>query len=152
HASAATTVTMNNLVRICFDLRDEWERSMRSTSPRAVRRRYGGRKTDVRRYVFVYSGPEPPSGGVRRPPFAVMAPHCTQFDGATFTVTVPSPFSAPSSYTCAGQRLTQSSATSRGTVRSMRMWFGWSSRVLFPERKTDESLSKVSLPSAAGYD
>jgi hypothetical protein len=27
------------------------------------------------RYVSVYSGPEPPSGGVNRPPFAVMAPH-----------------------------------------------------------------------------
>jgi hypothetical protein len=26
-------------------------------------------------YVSVYSGPEPPSGGVNRPPFAVMAPH-----------------------------------------------------------------------------
>ena len=31
------------------------------------------------------------------------------------------------------------------------MWFGASSRVLFPLRKTEESLSKVSLPSAAGY-
>ena len=27
------------------------------------------------------------------------------------------------------------------------MWLGWSSRVLFPEAKTDESLSKVSVPS-----
>ena len=33
----------------------------------------------------MYSGPEPPSGGVKRPPFAVMAPHCTQLDGATLT-------------------------------------------------------------------
>ena len=32
------------------------------------------------------------------------------------------------------------------------MWFGASSRVLLPLRKTDESLSKVSFPSAAGYD
>ncbi len=32
------------------------------------------------------------------------------------------------------------------------MWFGWSSRVLFPDRKTDESLSKVSFPSGDGYD
>ena len=31
------------------------------------------------------------------------------------------------------------------------MWFGASSRVLFPLRKTDESLSKVSFPSGAGY-
>ena len=37
----------------------------------------------------MYSGPEPPSGGVRRPPFAVIAPHCTQFDGLSRTVTVP---------------------------------------------------------------
>ena len=35
---------------------------------------------------------------------------------------------------------------------STRMWLGWSSRVLFPEAKTDESLSKVSLPSGAGYE
>ena len=48
-------------------------------------------------YVCVYSGPEPPSGGVKRPPFAVMAPHCTQLDGATLTVTVPSPPSVPTS-------------------------------------------------------
>src|SRR5215218_11123570 len=39
--------------------------------------------------VSVYTGPEPPSGGVRRPPFAVIAPHWTQFDGATSTSTVP---------------------------------------------------------------
>src|SRR3954470_19023127 len=102
------------------------------------------------RYVFVYSGPAPPSGGVRRPPLAVIAPHWRQFDGATFTVTVPSPSSPPSSYTWAGQRLTHICATSRGTCRAMRMWFGWSSRVLFPDRKTDESLSKTSFPSAVG--
>jgi len=42
------------------------------------------------RQVSVYSGPEPPSGGVSRPPFAVIAPHCTQFDGASSTVTSPS--------------------------------------------------------------
>ena len=33
--------------------------------------------------MSVYSGPQPPSGGVRRPPLAVMAPHWTQFDGVT---------------------------------------------------------------------
>ena len=38
----------------------------------------------------------------------------------------------------------------RGTLRWIRMWFGWSSRVRLPERKTDESLSNVSLPSGAG--
>jgi hypothetical protein len=32
-----------------------------------------------RRYVFWYSGPSPPSGVVNRPPFAVIAPHWTQF-------------------------------------------------------------------------
>ena len=42
-------------------------------------------------YVSVYSGPLPPSGGVRRPPLAVIAPHWTQFEGASFTSTVPSP-------------------------------------------------------------
>src|SRR6266487_4590260 len=36
-------------------------------------------------YVSVYSGPEPPSGGVRRPPLAVIAPHWTQLDGVTPT-------------------------------------------------------------------
>ena len=40
--------------------------------------------------VSVYSGPEPPSGGVRRPPLALIAPHCTQFDGVTSTSTMPS--------------------------------------------------------------
>ena len=40
-----------------------------------------------------------------------------------------------------------SAATSRGTRVSMRMWLGWSSRVLLPDAKTEESLSKVSLPS-----
>ncbi len=37
----------------------------------------------------MYSGPEPPSGGVSRPPFAVIAPHWTQFDGVISTVTMP---------------------------------------------------------------
>src|SRR5690349_13197280 len=45
--------------------------------------------------VVVYSGPEPPSGGVRRPPLAVMAPHWTQFDAATSTVTRPSSPAGP---------------------------------------------------------
>ncbi len=48
-------------------------------------------------YVSVYSGPLPPSGGVSRPPLAVMAPHWTQFDGASFTSTVPSPSASPTS-------------------------------------------------------
>ena len=41
-------------------------------------------------HVSVYSGPLPPSGTVSRPPFAVIAPHCTQFDGVTDTSTRPS--------------------------------------------------------------
>src|SRR6266487_7045872 len=100
-------------------------------------------------YVRVYSGPLPPSGGVSRPPFAVIAPHCTQLDGVTWTRTLPAS-SAPISYTWAGHIRTHSSATSRGTRVSIRRWFGWSSRVLFPEAKTDESLSKVSFPSGTG--
>ena len=39
--------------------------------------------------VTVYSGPLPPSGGVSLPPLAVIAPHWTQLDGFTLTVTVP---------------------------------------------------------------
>src|SRR5262249_37670777 len=53
-------------------------------------------------HVSEYSGPEPPSGGVSRPPFALIAPHCTQFEGVTSTVTNPSPTSRPTSYTFAG--------------------------------------------------
>ena len=34
-----------------------------------------------------------------------------------------------------------------GTLRSTRMWLGWSSRVLLPDANTDESRSKVSTPS-----
>src|SRR5579884_1382721 len=122
---------------------------MRGQSPRAVRRAYDVGKTDVSQ-VFVYSGPDPPSGGVRRPPFAVIAPHWTQLEGATCTVTVPSSASGPSSYTCAGHICAHRRATSRGTRRSSRMWFGWSSRVLLPEAKTEDSLSKVSVPSGFG--
>ena len=32
-------------------------------------------QSPTRIYVSVYSGPAPPSGGVSRPPFAVIAPH-----------------------------------------------------------------------------
>src|SRR6266566_8887466 len=94
--------------------------------------------------VSVYSGPEPPSGGVRRPPFAVMAPHWTQFDGVTCTTP------STTSYTCAGQSISHIRPTSVGTSVCTRMWLGWSSRVLFPDAKTDESLSNVSLPSGLG--
>ena len=45
--------------------------------------------------VCQYSGPEPPSGGVRRPPLAEIAPHCTQFDAAISTSTRPSSPRAP---------------------------------------------------------
>ena len=42
------------------------------------------------------------------------------------------------------------SARSRGTCVRTRMWFGWSSRVRLPDAKTDESLSKTSVPSGCG--
>ena len=42
------------------------------------------------------------------------------------------------------------SATSSGTFSWMRMWFGASSRVALPVAKTDDSLSKVTLPSGFG--
>src|SRR5205085_91532 len=89
----------------------------------------------------LYSGPEPPSGGVSRPPFAVMAPHWTQFDAVTCT--------APSvhSYTCAGHIRSHMRPSSSGTRAWTRIWLGWSSRVLFPDAKTDDSLSNVSFPS-----
>src|SRR5207247_4733008 len=74
----------------------------------------------VRIYVTVYSGPLPPSGGVSRPPFAVIAPHCTQFDGVTSTSTFPAS-SRPTSYTCAGHILAHIVPTSRGTRRSILM-------------------------------
>src|SRR5262249_60813708 len=45
-------------------------------------------------HVTVYSGPLPPSGGVSRPPLAVVAPHRTQFDGARFTSTISLPASS----------------------------------------------------------
>ena len=48
-----------------------------------------GRMGGAGAQVIVYSGPLPPSGGVRRPPLAVIAPHWTQLDGFTLTVTVP---------------------------------------------------------------
>src|SRR2546429_8962994 len=78
--------------------------------------------------VLLYSGPEPPSGGVSRPPLAVIAPHCTQFDGVTLTVTTPARSPSPppptppllpsppaTSYTCAGHMRTHISARVRGT-------------------------------------
>ena len=43
--------------------------------PNAHALRYVAGTAAVSRHVTVYSGPEPPSGGVRRPPFAVIAPH-----------------------------------------------------------------------------
>src|SRR3954454_2325817 len=102
-------------------------------------------------YMFEYSGPLPPSGGVSRPPLAVIAPHCTQFDGASFSCTVGPPSSRPISQTAAGHIATHASATSRGTFPWTRMWLGWSSRLRLPERNTLESLSNVSFPSGAGY-
>ena len=110
-----------------------------------------GRRRDPQ--VSVYSGPEPPSGGVRRPPFAVIAPHWTQFEGLSLTL--------DEAVVAAGARPRRPApGTSAPTARrapparfvATRMWFGWSSRVRLPERNTDESLSNVSVPSGAGYD
>ena len=98
----------------------------------------------------MYSGPEPPSGGVSLPPLAVIAPHWTQFDGVISTVTMPSPTSRPTSYTCAGHIHSHASATGRRTVLRTFRWFGWSSRVRLPEAKTEESLSKTYVPSGVG--
>ena len=68
------------------------QRNYRSREP-------GARRTAgcACRYVSVYSGPEPPSGGVSRPPRAVIAPHWTQFDGVSLSSTRPSPTSSPTS-------------------------------------------------------
>ena len=85
-----------------------------------------------------------------RPPLAVIAPHWTQFEGVSLTSTMPSADGSPSSYTAAGHIATQACATSIGTRSRMRMWFGWSSRLRFPETKTLDSLSKVSEPSGSG--
>jgi hypothetical protein len=52
----------------------------RGAEPRARRTRPTDAETPPKNlYVFWYSGPSPPSGVVSRPPFAVIAPHCTQF-------------------------------------------------------------------------
>ena len=49
-----------------------------------------------------------------------------------------------------GTSTATSPRASRGTCVWMRTWLGWSSRVRLPDAKTDESLSKVSVPSGAG--
>ena len=49
-----------------------------------------------RSYIRLYSGPSPPSGGVSRPPLAVIAPHWTQFDAVTSTsTTLPAGLASP---------------------------------------------------------
>src|SRR3954452_2796826 len=90
-----------------------------------------GRRPEERRsqngaHITRYSGPSPPSGGVSRPPLAVIAPHWTQLEAVTSTsTTLPAgEASPPSSYTWAGHMRTQASATSRRTLRSIRMWLG----------------------------
>ena len=88
-------------------------------------------------------GPRPPSGGVSRPPLAVIAPHCTQLDGATARAPGHRPSRAPRRLVDRGRHMfTHVSARSRGTRCWMRMWFGWSSRVRFPERKTDDLVER----------
>ena len=101
-------------------------------------------------HVSVYSGPEPPSGGVRRPPFAVIAPHWTQFDGRDLN----GHLAVLAGLDLVDARRAHSrpelGRAPRGTAVCTRMWSGWSSRVRLPERNTDESLSNVSDPSGAG--
>ena len=49
-----------------------------------------------RSYIRLYSGPSPPSGGVSRPPLAVIAPHWTQLDAVTSTsTTLPAGLASP---------------------------------------------------------
>ena len=81
------------------DRRDAWLQpgvEREGWTPTATRSTPGSSQASSR-YVRVYSGPEPPSGGVRRPPRAVIAPHWTQLDGVSFTSTVPSPSPSPTS-------------------------------------------------------
>ena len=57
-----------------------WLRATRAFSSRLGQRVLGveaaGERVRLPQfYVSVYSGPEPPSGGVSRPPLAVIAPH-----------------------------------------------------------------------------
>ena len=101
--------------------------------------------------VCQYSGPEPPSGGVRRPPLAEMAPHCTQFDGAISTVDEAVVARGADGVDLRrAQVRPQLGDVGRHALADEQMWFGWSSRVLLPEANTDDSLSKVSLPSCTG--
>src|SRR5437764_721891 len=97
---------------------------------RAMSDGQAGRRADGQCHVSVYSGPEPPSGGVNRPPLAVIAPHCTQLGGFTFRTLPLSPLSH--SYTAAGHIAIQASPTSFGTSVRTRRWFGWVSRVRLP--------------------
>ena len=80
----------------------------------------------------------------------MIAPHWTQFDGAAHLHHPSSPALDLVDLRRAHPR-PQLGQLARHLVCT-RMWLGWSSRVRFPERKTDESLSNVSLPSGAGYD
>jgi REP element-mobilizing transposase RayT len=76
------------------DARQAFERFVTGGAEEAIRP-WAERRENAQ--VSVYSGPEPPSGGVRRPPFAVIAPHWTQFDGLSWSSTRPSSPTAPAS-------------------------------------------------------
>jgi hypothetical protein len=68
----------------------------RSSQPVADRRRGSDRIDRLHAHMSRYSGPEPPSPGVRRPPLAEIAPHCTQFDAVTSTeTTLPAGLASP---------------------------------------------------------
>ena len=99
-------------------------------------------------YVSLYSGPDRPRaasgaalGGDRAALHAVRRREPT--------ATMPSPPRCRSRTPAPGTCCAHSSAT-RAAPALDAMWFGWSSRVLLPDANTDESLSKVSLPSGTG--
>src|SRR4029434_4852265 len=95
---------------------------------------------------MLYSGPLPPSGGVKRPPLAVMAPHCTQLEGLVWITFLPDS-SACHSSTAAGHMLIQASPTASCISICSRRWEGCVSRLRLPLTYTLESLSKVRLLS-----
>ena len=77
--------------------RDEKSGVRWSRPPIASRAARTSSRVSTARHVSVYSGPAPPSGGVSRPPLAVIAPHWTQFDGVTIDLDLAVASLAPTS-------------------------------------------------------
>ena len=78
------------------------ERAAAERLPEGLRReewrpvQAAGDRGRSRSYIRLYSGPSPPSGGVSRPPLAVIAPHWTQLDAVTSTsTTLPAGLASP---------------------------------------------------------